>query len=194
MKRITLLLILLFVCVLLLSQPIIEFETLEYDFGRIKEEEGPHKVDFEFSNTGDESFHLLDVKAGWGCTAPSWSTDEVKPSQTGIISAQYDSNNRPGSFSKSIKIKTGYILNFSLSQTQKETKYSLNIPVAIYFADDVKLIDAYLNKASESYSFSFPEAPVKIEVDPQFDIFRRLDKSEVPPALSQVFPFLSKNV
>ena len=88
---------------------------------------------------------------------------------------------------ESVEVKSGYLLSFTLSQTQEEAIYSLNIPVAIYFEDKVKVINAYLNKASEFYSFSFSEAPVKIEVDPQFDVFRRLDKSEVPPTLSQVF-------
>jgi len=49
---------------LLLSQPIIEFETLKYDFGNIKEEAGPHEFDFNFINIGDVPFRLLNVKAG----------------------------------------------------------------------------------------------------------------------------------
>lgn len=106
MKRIVVIVMLLSVGLLLLAQPIIEFETLIYDFGRIKEEAGPHKVDFKFSNTGDEPFRILKVKAGWGCTAPSWSTEEIEPGQTGVISVQFDSNNRPGKFSKSIKVHT----------------------------------------------------------------------------------------
>ena len=64
MKKTIVIIILLITAALLLSQPIIEFETLIYDFGRIKEEEGPHKVDFKFSNTGDEPFRLIEVKAG----------------------------------------------------------------------------------------------------------------------------------
>ncbi len=64
MKKIILIVILLFTAVLLLSQPIIEFETLLYDYGRIKEEEGPHKVDFKFFNTGDEPFRIIKVDAG----------------------------------------------------------------------------------------------------------------------------------
>ncbi len=64
MKRIVVIVMLLSVGLLLLAQPIIEFETLIYDFGRIKEEAGPHKVDFKFSNTGDEPFRILKVKAG----------------------------------------------------------------------------------------------------------------------------------
>lgn len=106
MKKIIIIFILLFTAVLLLSQPIIKFETLVYDYGRIKEEAGPHEVDFQFVNTGDEPFRILEVNAGWGCTAPSWSTDEIEPGETGIIYVQFDSNNRPGGFSKSIKVFT----------------------------------------------------------------------------------------
>ena len=64
MKRIVVMIIFLLTWMLLLSQPLIEFERLEYDFGKIKEEVGPHKVDFKFSNTGDAPFHLIKVKAG----------------------------------------------------------------------------------------------------------------------------------
>ena len=106
MKKIILVSLLLLACVILLSKPIIKFETLEYNFGRIKEEGSPHRGDFKFSNTGDEPFKILKVSAGWGCTAPSWSTDEIKPGQSGIISVEFDSNNRPGNFRKSIKVFT----------------------------------------------------------------------------------------
>jgi len=64
MKRIIIITILLVAGTLLLSQPIIEFKTLKHDFGKIKEEAGPHEFDFKFINTGDESFRLINVKAG----------------------------------------------------------------------------------------------------------------------------------
>ena len=64
MKKLIVIIIFLITATLLLSQPIIEFETLIYDYGRIKEEEGPHKFDFKFCNTGDEPFRLISVKAG----------------------------------------------------------------------------------------------------------------------------------
>ena len=64
MKRIIIITILLLTWLLLLSQPIIEFETLEQDIGKIKEESGPHQIDFKYINTGSEPLRLLDVKAG----------------------------------------------------------------------------------------------------------------------------------
>ncbi len=85
--------------------------------------------------------------------------------------------------------KTGkqFNLEFTLSQIQKEDIFSLNIPVAIYFEDKVELKNVDLNERSVTYNFKFQEQVLKIEVDPQFDVFRRLDKSEVPPSLSQIF-------
>jgi len=64
MKKIVLVVMLLLAVVILLSKPIIEFETLEYDYGRIKEEGGPHQVIYKFSNIGNEPFTILNVSAG----------------------------------------------------------------------------------------------------------------------------------
>lgn len=64
MKRLFVIFILLSIWMVLLSKPKIEFETLEYDFGRIREEASPCEFDFKFSNTGDEPFRLIKVKAG----------------------------------------------------------------------------------------------------------------------------------
>jgi len=64
MKKIVLVVMLLLAFVMLLSKPIIKFETLEYNLGKIKEEDGLHQVDFKYTNTGDEPFHLIRVKAG----------------------------------------------------------------------------------------------------------------------------------
>ncbi len=85
------------------------------------------------------------------------------------------------------KADDGIMLHFSLSQTQPEDIFVVDIPVAVYFEDTVDLITVTSDKRTNPYSFSFPSKPVKIEVDPQFDVFRRLDKSEVPPSLSQIY-------
>ena len=33
----------------------------------------------------------------------------------------------------------------------------------------------------------YQKRPIAIDVDPEFDVFRRLDRNETPPSLSQVF-------
>ena len=85
------------------------------------------------------------------------------------------------------KVEAGFDLNFSLSQNQEQDLFILNIPVAIYLENRVELITVISDKRTNSYTYHFSSEPLKIEVDPQFDVFRRLDKSEVPPSLSQIF-------
>ena len=64
MKRLFALILILSFAFLLFSQPVIKFETLEYDFGDIKEDKGPFEYNFVFYNTGDEPFQITKVKAG----------------------------------------------------------------------------------------------------------------------------------
>lgn len=78
-------------------------------------------------------------------------------------------------------------LSFSISQIQDDDVFNLDIPVAIYMENEVKLIHVSSHQRNNTYSFNFSSEPVKIEVDPQFDVFRTLDKSEVPPSFSQIF-------
>jgi len=85
------------------------------------------------------------------------------------------------------KVEGGFNLQFSLIQNQDEEVFFTDVPVAIYMANNVELITVTSDKRTNSYSFKFPSEPLKIEVDPQFDVFRRLDKAEVPPSLSQLF-------
>ncbi|MFC1734245.1 hypothetical protein ACFL6I_28415, partial [candidate division KSB1 bacterium] len=82
-----------------------------------------------------------------------------------------------------------FILKFSLSQKQNEDIFIVNIPVAIYLKDHKEVIikNVVMDKRMQEYSFVFDKKPLKIEVDPQFNIFRRLDYKEVPPAFSQIF-------
>jgi hypothetical protein len=85
------------------------------------------------------------------------------------------------------KVVDGFDLHFTLSQTQKDEIFILDIPVAIYLKNKVELISVTSDKSTNSYTYRFSSEPVKIEVDPQFDVFRWLDKAEVPPTLSQIF-------
>ena len=80
-----------------------------------------------------------------------------------------------------------YKLNFDILQIQKEDEFTLDVPVVIYFEDSVIVKNILVNDRKNVFSFSFTKRPVRLDVDPQFNVFRRLDKSEVPIALSQIF-------
>ncbi|NOZ45197.1 MAG: M1 family metallopeptidase [Chlorobi bacterium] len=90
---------------------------------------------------------------------------------------------------KSIQNSNEYNLSFTLKQIQEEDVFELNIPIAIILENNNSVIweRVNLNEREKNYSFIFNEKPLKIEVDPQFNLFRRLNRKETPTGLSQVF-------
>lgn len=82
-----------------------------------------------------------------------------------------------------------YNLSFVLSQVQEEDPFMLNVPVAVFLkgSDEVFTEKVKLDAGKNTFNLSFDSEPLKIEVDPQFNVFRRLDKNEVPATLSQLF-------
>ncbi|MEP2023081.1 MAG: DUF1573 domain-containing protein [Reichenbachiella sp.] len=85
---------------------VLEFINNDFDFGEIKEEDGPAVHEFEFENKGTAPLIISHVKASCGCTTPGWSKEPVLPGQKGFVKAQYNPRNRPGTFRKSLTITT----------------------------------------------------------------------------------------
>ncbi len=82
----------------------------------------------------------------------------------------------------------GYTLEFTLAQTQEGPPYALEIPAAVYLegAAAPRMKTLQMGKKEETYQYSSPLAPVRLEIDPEFDIFRTLSPLETPPTLSRV--------
>ncbi len=85
------------------------------------------------------------------------------------------------------KPQNDYLLSFRLSQIQKENVFPLVVPVAVYFEDTVILRKIHMRNREMYPLLTFRQQPLRLEVDPQFDVFRRLDRGESPPSLSQLF-------
>ena len=88
------------------QKPEIVFETPEYNFWDIQENNGKVSHKFSFTNNGKESIRILTVKPSCGCTTPNWSKDEIKPGKKGFIIAEYNPKGRPGVFRKSLSVIT----------------------------------------------------------------------------------------
>jgi hypothetical protein len=85
------------------NAPDLKFKTEKHDFGTVAE--GPQaKFDFEFTNTGKEPLILSNVQASCGCTTPEWPKEPILPGKTAKITAIYNTQGRPGSFTKSITV------------------------------------------------------------------------------------------
>ncbi len=102
--------------------------------------------------------------------------------QLRLVSAQahYDKTRRVGA---------GYELSIKVEQTQPGPAYVLDLPLAVTLAGQDAAYSTVIgmkDKQAELH-LSLAAQPLRVDVDPEFDLFRRLDRAEIPPALSQVF-------
>ena len=88
----------------LAGQGRLEFEKETHDFGQIKEIDGSAEYSFSFVNTGDVPMKIINVKASCGCTTPYWTEGEILPGDSGLVTALYNTINRPGAFAKSLLV------------------------------------------------------------------------------------------
>lgn len=95
----------------------ISFETDTHDFGRITEEGGNVSYKFVFSNLGNEPLIISNVQSSCGCTSPDWTRKPVLPGEQGFVMATYHPLNRPGAFTKAVKVKTNDPDNLEVTLT-----------------------------------------------------------------------------
>lgn len=83
----------------------IYFDEEVHDFGEIEEGVQATHV-FKFYNNGDEPLIINRVRPSCGCTVSEYTREPVQPGEAGEIHAEYDSNNRGGNFSTSIRVNS----------------------------------------------------------------------------------------
>ena len=85
-----------------------------FDFGDIKEADGPVTHVFKIKNTGEVPLVVTKVVASCGCTSPDWTKEPIAPGKNGEIKVTFDPTGRPNTFAKTISIysngKTGSYL------------------------------------------------------------------------------------
>jgi aminopeptidase N len=87
------------------------------------------------------------------------------------------------------KKENRYLLRFSLRQAHEQEPYAMRIPAAITLEGREEAVIKQLDTAEKkkTFEFSFDQRPLRIDVDPQFDVFRILHTGEIPPTLSNAF-------
>ncbi len=80
-----------------------------------------------------------------------------------------------------------YHLQFTLKQIQSDDPFVLNVPLAISFEKKVEIKKVTMNQKEQNFEMAFAENPLLIQVDPQFNLFRKLHYNEIPPSLSKIF-------
>ena len=82
-----------------------------------------------------------------------------------------------------------YRLSAVLDQVQPGPAYRLQIPMAVSLQGQEHPWQTTVTMAEKRLEFSLrlPAQPWRVDVDPEFDVFRRLHREEIPPALTQLF-------
>ncbi|MCK5106266.1 MAG: M20/M25/M40 family metallo-hydrolase, partial [Elusimicrobiales bacterium] len=78
-------------------------------------------------------------------------------------------------------------LLFALSQSGK-TAYDLDIPVVARFKNSKEPFKTVLNlnRRSKFFKLQIDEKPISFEIDPEFDVFRKISPRETPSTLSRI--------
>ncbi len=83
----------------------IKFDVVNYDFKTLPE--GPQATAvFTFKNISNEPIELQNVQASCGCTVPEWPKEAVAPGKSATIKAIYNTQGRPGQFTKNLTVST----------------------------------------------------------------------------------------
>lgn len=78
-------------------------------------------------------------------------------------------------------------VSFTLKQIQPEEVFYLDVPVVIVTKDGIKTETVEMNEKESKYNFTVDSAPLKILIDPEFDLMRKLDPRESPPTFTKAF-------
>lgn len=87
----------------------------------------------------------------------------------------------------SARQEDGFQLSFTVEQAQPGKPYSVELPLAITLEgqDEAWQTTVLFEEPNQQFNLTLPARPLHLEVDPHFDIFRRLHPAETPPSVSQ---------
>lgn len=86
-----------------------EVAVREYDFGKIRKQNGAVNTDFVITNTGSDPLIIGDIVTSCGCTTAMISEKTIAPGKTATLTAAFDPNfheEPQGRFSRSIFVPT----------------------------------------------------------------------------------------
>ena len=92
---------------------------------------------------------------------------------------------------QSVSVKAsadGFRLTGQLTQTQREEPFRLLVPLVVTQRDGSTLVrQIEMTQRTQPFTLDLSVAPVRLSVDPWFDLFRQLDPAETAPSLGGLF-------
>jgi aminopeptidase N len=81
----------------------------------------------------------------------------------------------------------GYLLRFQLDQGTPAFRFDLPIAVTLAAGEPALRRVIPVTEQAATYSLHLPARPLRLDVDPAYDVLRYLDPTEQPPALNRLF-------
>jgi len=88
---------------------------------------------------------------------------------------------------ESVRVDGGWRTRGRLQQTHTGPGYRLRVPVRVAGRSESNTAEIEVDARDTGFAIDTDFQPVRLSVDPGFDVFRRLDRSEVPPSLGAAF-------
>ena len=82
--------------------------------------------------------------------------------------------------------ETGFRVAGRLRQTQHGVPYELDVPLVVHTSKGVRELVLRLDSKALDFSVDLQSPAFRVAVDPRFDVFRRLDTSELPVSLDEL--------
>ena len=127
--------------------------------------------------------------AAWSDVAAAFGTQAQAPLDT-FMDQWIDRAGAPELRLRDVSVEPtgdGYRLSVALAQVQDEPAYVLEVPIAVQVEGREQALwrEVPLEGRERRVEIELPARPLRVAVDPAFDLFRRLHREEIPPAISQ---------
>jgi len=83
--------------------PVMQFETLEHDFGTIKDGDVVEHT-YKIKNTGEAPLIIQSASPSCGCTVPDYSKEPIPAGGEGFVKAKFDSKGKTNAQNKTITV------------------------------------------------------------------------------------------
>ena len=84
-------------------------------------------------------------------------------------------------------VRDFYDVSIELNQTQTDEPFTIDVPVVILTKKGTHTETLTMRRKNEKFNVNIKSEPLEVFIDPQYDVFRKVDPNEVPPALSSAF-------
>jgi hypothetical protein len=114
---------------------------------------------------------------------------EVTGKELGAFFAQWTKRKGAPALSLSVERTGEKTIAVVVRQTQEEAPYHLRVPLVVTTEDPAEEASFVLELRDREHRFTYElgSAPLRVDLDPRFDVFRRLDVAETPPTLGELF-------